>query len=136
MSQDVEPILWAGALVIKDQCVLVLKETDKPFYMLPGGKVETGETDEQAVMREALEEVGVEVTLKGVFTEILEHSKVNNQMVRFKLYGAELAGELDVHNLPGKTEEIIWIDSTFDKGEVGNLLAHVLPLLATKGLIG
>ena len=132
MNEVEQPILWAGVLVIKDRRVLVLKETDKPFYLLPGGKVEAGETDEQAAVREAMEEIGVGVSLKGLFTELLEHSKVNNQMVRFKLYNAELLSEFDMKNLPGKTEEIIWIDSKFADGEVGNLLAQILPVLVAK----
>lgn len=115
--------------------MLVLKETDKPFYMVPGGKVEKDETDEQAAVREVMEEIGVVVTLAGPATEINEHSKSTGQLIRFKLFNGTITEEPDIKNLPGKTEKIMWIDSKHNGIEIGNLLRHILPLLQTKGLI-
>jgi 8-oxo-dGTP pyrophosphatase MutT (NUDIX family) len=130
-------ILWAGVLVIKDRRVLVLKENDKDFYLLPGGKLEAGETDEQAAEREVLEELGVSILLKGLFTELTEQSKATGQMVRFRLFNAELNKQPGIDNLPGKTVEIAWINSTYqqEKLEIGNLLKHIIPMLADQGLI-
>lgn len=48
-------------MIVKNRKVLTLKESDKPFQLVPGGKVEDGETDEEAVVREVNEELGVKM---------------------------------------------------------------------------
>lgn len=55
----------ARAIIFKDNKILLLKninkKTGKIKYMLPGGAVENNETIKNAVVREALEEFGVNV---------------------------------------------------------------------------
>lgn len=46
-----------GALIIKDQKLLVAKNKDTPYYTV-GGAVEIHETAEEAVIREVFEETG------------------------------------------------------------------------------
>ncbi|MBA2465596.1 MAG: NUDIX domain-containing protein [Nocardioidaceae bacterium] len=40
-------------------------EPDRGRWSLPGGRVETGETDEEATVREVLEETGLDVEVVG-----------------------------------------------------------------------
>lgn len=58
------PVVSVGAIVIKDDCALVVKRGTNPgkgVWSVPGGKVELGETLQQAVAREAREETGMTV---------------------------------------------------------------------------
>ncbi len=56
----------ANALILRDGYVLLVKIDDENgiHYNLPGGKVEKGETLYEGLIRECLEEVGIEVNVK------------------------------------------------------------------------
>jgi 8-oxo-dGTP diphosphatase len=56
-----------GAAVVRDGLLLAARRTEPPHlaggWELPGGKVEPGESDEEALVREVCEEMGVQVRL-------------------------------------------------------------------------
>lgn len=59
-----EPVLVASAALIRDRKVLLIRRARAPYvgrWTLPGGRLEAGETAEQAVRREVREELGLEV---------------------------------------------------------------------------
>jgi ADP-ribose pyrophosphatase YjhB (NUDIX family) len=56
----------AGVVLRKGEAFLLVEEIDPPhrgLWSLPGGRVETGESIEQAALRETREETGLEVRL-------------------------------------------------------------------------
>lgn len=67
------------AMVCKEesQIVLVCEPEKQPpiFWKLPGGKIEEGETPEEAASREAFEELGIRISPQelGVPTEFEQH---------------------------------------------------------------
>ncbi len=70
------PVLCVSTAVVRDGRVLVAARPSAPMaalYSLPGGKVEFGETLEQAALRELAEEVGVTADIVGFagFAEII-----------------------------------------------------------------
>ena len=59
------PVLGVGALIFKADRVLLIERGKEPLkgqWSLPGGAVETGERIEDAIIREMVEETGLEVT--------------------------------------------------------------------------
>ena len=47
------------AIIIKDDCVLMVKNESSPYYYSVGGRVKLGETSETAVLRETYEETNL-----------------------------------------------------------------------------
>ncbi|MFH1403265.1 MAG: NUDIX hydrolase [Candidatus Altiarchaeota archaeon] len=70
-----KPILTVDALIRRGDSILLIKRVNPPFkgmWAIPGGFVDYGETVEHAVVREALEETGLEVKvirLTGVYSD-------------------------------------------------------------------
>lgn len=68
------PVVGVGAVVLDGPRVLLIKRGNPPLkgqWSLPGGGVETGETLEQAVAREVLEETGLTIEV-GPIVEVLD----------------------------------------------------------------
>lgn len=68
------PVVGVGAVVLDGERVLLIKRGHAPLkgqWNIPGGGVETGETLEQAVAREVLEETGLTVEV-GPIVEVLD----------------------------------------------------------------
>lgn len=63
-------ITKAAAIVIKNKRVLYLRKKDFLFYILPGGRIELGETPEQALKREMGEELSTDIEIKGFLGNI------------------------------------------------------------------
>ena len=56
----------AGIVLIEDAKVALIERhrAGLDYFVFPGGGVDEGETSEQAAIREAMEELGVEVAIK------------------------------------------------------------------------
>jgi 8-oxo-dGTP diphosphatase len=68
------PIVGVGAVVIDGTKVLLVRRGNEPLkgeWSLPGGAVELGETLQQGVVREVLEETGLVVVSAGI-VEVLD----------------------------------------------------------------
>lgn len=63
------PILGVGAIILDGDDVLLIQRGAEPlagYWSIPGGKVEFGETLEEALRREMREELGVEVRIEAL----------------------------------------------------------------------
>ena len=62
----------AGIVLIEDDKVALIERhrAGLEYFVFPGGGVDEGETPEQAAVREAMEELGVEVVVKQKVAEI------------------------------------------------------------------
>jgi mutator protein MutT len=67
------PMVGVGAIIFRENCVLLVQRGKEPSFgkwTIPGGVVELGESLEEAVKREVMEEVGLEVDVKDLLVAL------------------------------------------------------------------
>lgn len=93
---------------------------------MPGGKVESGESPTEAAVREAKEEIGVDVKLrKPFFSGEFQH---NEQIFLWHGYLAETSGKPKV--MEQKFSELDWLTaSELDDVDLAPNLRQILPAI-------
>ena len=126
----IEALAWVH--VRDGRLLCVLPEGSDRLY-LPGGKREPGESDEQAVARETLEEVSV-VLRPGTFHRVAvidqeAHGRPPGTRVRLLCYGAEHDGEIVPDN---EILETAWI-SYAERERCAPAIRDLVELLHARG---
>ena len=94
-------------IILKDNEVLLIKrvKNDRTYYVFPGGRAEQGETPEMTAMREAYEELGVQVKLDDCF-ETIRFGEIK----QYYFFATIVGGELGT----GQAEEFITGEGTYE----------------------
>lgn len=74
MNPDPKPAIGIGAVAVREGAILLIRRATPPFeghWSLPGGKLESFETIAQCLVREILEETGLEIQV-GQFAGLRE----------------------------------------------------------------
>lgn len=98
-------------IILKDNEVLLIKrvKNNRTYYVFPGGKAEVGETPEMTAMREAYEELGVQVALGDCF-ETVRFSEVQQYYFLATIVGGELGtGQAEEFTTGEGTYELEWL---------------------------
>ncbi|HRE21565.1 MAG TPA: NUDIX hydrolase [Rhabdaerophilum sp.] len=110
-----KPVLAASIAVFREGRVLLARRAKAPgfgLYSLPGGRVEPGETMQEAVLRELREEVGLSATITGFVDHVehIEHGEdgaLRAHAVIVAFAGEWLGGEPE---LSDEVSDIRWVD--------------------------
>lgn len=89
--------IGAGAVIVEDGKVLLVKREDLEVWALPGGGVDEGESLAETAVREAYEETGLEVEIThliGVYSEIGSWSDWHIASFAARIVGGELKTQL------------------------------------------
>lgn len=137
-NNQVRLIRKVALAYFKDKKVLMGRDNknDEVFIMI-GGKVEEGETDEKCLVREVKEELDVEIDRNSIsFLQEFNgpaHGKDKNVILNIRLYEANIIGE------PHLTQEIVeiqYFDSKTDKKHISEIgQTQIFPWLKEHGYI-
>jgi 8-oxo-dGTP diphosphatase len=126
------PFLAASLAVFRDDRVLLAQRFIPPSancFTLPGGVVESGETLEEAALREMEEEVGVRAKILGFnqHVEVIERDdeqRIRHHFVIASFVGAWISGEGTVGP---EAQAVAWVK----RSELAGLVTtkHLRPLL-------
>jgi len=132
----VSEIHKCGLLVVRDDgCVLLCrKKRGTRLLILPGGKLEPGETQEQCLRRELREELSAEAgDLRhiGTYTDVAAGDPART--VRIELYCGTLAQEPVASS---EIDELVWFGPQDDPGQLApSLRNRVFPDLIRRGML-
>lgn len=84
----------AVTIIFYDAKVLLVKRRDVPVWVLPGGGIEDGERPEDAAVREAKEETGIDVSVVRKVGEWLATNKLASSAHVFECTPTHPPGEL------------------------------------------
>ena len=94
-----QKLLVAAALIRSNNKILCLQRPPHKLryiskkFEFPGGKIEEGETMEEALHRELLEELGIQIRIKSFFMTV-EHTYPDFQLIMHSFICEVKAGEI------------------------------------------
>jgi 8-oxo-dGTP pyrophosphatase MutT (NUDIX family) len=85
----------AGIVLIEDGKVALIERfrAGRHYFAFPGGGVDEGESPEQAAVREAMEELGIEVVIRQKVAEILFNGRRQHYFLVERVGGTFGSGE-------------------------------------------
>lgn len=125
----------ASVCVLRDGALLTVRKRGTSKFMLPGGKIEAGETPVECAVREAEEEVGLVLAtqdLRELGDWTADAANEPGALVRSTVFVAPPA-QSEVRAL-GEIEELRWQPLGERSDDLAPLLAtYVLPALEVRG---
>ena len=90
-----DAIRKAGALIISEKCLLIVRPHDKPFFISPGGKYEKEESAIDCLKRELKEELQINlISCKHYKTYNIDKAAHDDKPLILNLYLVEYSGEI------------------------------------------
>lgn len=130
-----DPIVVSAVALVRDRRLLMVTARDRDVLYLPGGKIEPGESGAEAAIREAREEIAVELdphSVRELFTVTEQaHGEPEGRLVEMTLYAATTRDE---PRPSGEIGAIAWV-TTADADRCPPAGVATLDQMSSRGLI-
>lgn len=127
-------IVKSGLCLMRGGKVLLARSKGDAHFQIPGGKIEPGETDLEALSREVAEELSLELDparASPVDRFVAEAAGRADVLVEVRLYEAKLNGK---PRASSEIAELVWQDPAHPSVACSEVLRlHILPFLARRG---
>lgn len=93
----------------KGEILCTLRNKDSLFgnlWELPGGKIELGESSENALEREILEELNVRIKVKDLFLQV--EKEYDDFIINLQCFKCEVISDIDI--TPMVHDKIMWLN--------------------------
>jgi 8-oxo-dGTP diphosphatase len=126
----------AGAIIISERKMMIVRPKERPYFLSPGGKYEGSETAEECLRRELREELSVKMkSFKPYKTYDIGKAATSNLPLKLELYLVEIDG---IPKPSSEIEIIAWIskeDFMAKKYSLAPSFDKVIPELIKEGLL-
>lgn len=126
-------IIKVGLCLMQGSKVLLARSEGDAHFQIPGGKIEPGETDLHALVREAREELSVAVqseTANHLGTFKAPAAGRPGMVVEVRLYAADVTG---APRASAEIAELHWQDVNAEPVPLSDVVRqHILPFLANR----
>ena len=78
-----------GAVIIKDKKMLAAREQGESIFFIPGGKREGSESDDEALEREVMEELGTGIKSRRFYKNFTAKASTQNDDITVNAYFCE-----------------------------------------------
>jgi len=112
-----KPKVGLGVIIVNQEGKILIgkrKGLHAPYYSIPGGKLDAGETFAQGAIREVKEETNLDIKdmqVIGITNNLETYKKEGVHFISVILLAKEFSGELKVME-PEKCEGWIWVEPT------------------------
>ncbi|MGF1690677.1 nucleotide triphosphate diphosphatase NUDT15 [Photobacterium kagoshimensis] len=109
------PKVGIGVILVNEQGQVLIgkrKNSHSPYYSIPGGHLEIGETFEQCAVREMLEETGVQILnpqVIAVTNNLKTYQESGLHYISIALLATEYTGTPQLKE-PEKCDGWLWVD--------------------------
>jgi 8-oxo-dGTP pyrophosphatase MutT (NUDIX family) len=134
-EKPLPPIRVAAVALIRDRRLLMVTARARDVHYMPGGKIDPGETPAEAAVREAREEIGVELDpaeVTPLFTVTTQaHGEPEGRQVEMQVFGVSTP---DAPRASSEIDALHWVTSA-DAHRCPPAGAETLRRLVAAGLI-
>jgi 8-oxo-dGTP diphosphatase len=133
------PIRTAVVALIRDRRLLMVTARGRDVYYMPGGKIDPGETAAEAAIREAHEEIGVDLAVEDVhplFTLAVQaHGEPEGRLVEMAVFGVSPAVAAELTPVASAEVDAVHWTTSADVPRCPPAGAEILHRLAASGAI-